>query len=47
MVRNLLVASGLSGSFIEVTSHGEGDPLVRTDDEVLEPLNRRVEITIK
>lgn len=47
MVRNLLVAAGLNASFIEVISHGEGDLLVPTDDEVLEPRNRRVEITIR
>lgn len=47
MIRNLLVAGGLDRSYIEVTSHGEGDPLVTTADGVLEPRNRRVEITVR
>jgi OmpA family len=47
MVRALLIDAGLSPSFIEVTSHGEADLLVRTADDVLEPRNRRVEITIR
>lgn len=47
MVRNLLVTAGLNDTYIEVFSHGEGDPLVPTTDEALEPRNRRVEITIR
>ena len=47
MIYKLLVGEGLDTSLIEVTSHGEGDPLVRTADEVLEPRNRRVEISIR
>ena len=47
MVRNMLVDAGLDGSTIEVTSHGEGDLLVRTPDEIAEPRNRRVEISVK
>jgi outer membrane protein OmpA-like peptidoglycan-associated protein len=47
MIRSLLVDAGLNAAFIEVTSHGEGDLRVRTADEVLEPRNRRVEITIR
>jgi outer membrane protein OmpA-like peptidoglycan-associated protein len=47
MVRNMLVDAGLDGSTIEVTSHGEGDLLVRTVDETAEPRNRRVEISVK
>ena len=47
MIRNLLVAGGLDRSYVEVNSHGEGDPLVPTADEVLEPRNRRVEITVR
>lgn len=31
---------------IRATSHGEGDPLVKTVDNVNEPKNRRVEVTI-
>jgi outer membrane protein OmpA-like peptidoglycan-associated protein len=47
MVRALLVDAGLSASTIEVTSHGEGDLLVRTPDDTPEPRNRRVEISVK
>jgi outer membrane protein OmpA-like peptidoglycan-associated protein len=47
MVRALLIEAGLDASLIEVTSHGEGDLLVRTADETPEPRNRRVEISVK
>jgi outer membrane protein OmpA-like peptidoglycan-associated protein len=46
-VRNILVSVGLDASLIEVTSHGEADPLIRTADETLEPRNRRVEIAVR
>jgi outer membrane protein OmpA-like peptidoglycan-associated protein len=47
MVRGLLVAEGLTPTLVVATSHGEGDLLVPTADGVLEPRNRRVEITIR
>lgn len=47
MVRNLLITAGLKPSFVEVTSHGEADLLVRTPDETPEPRNRRVEISVR
>jgi outer membrane protein OmpA-like peptidoglycan-associated protein len=46
-VRGLLVDAGLEPSMVEVVSHGEADPLIRTPDETFEPRNRRVEITIR
>ena len=46
-VRNLLVQAGLDPATIEVVSHGEAAPLVRTPDETPEPRNRRVEITVR
>jgi outer membrane protein OmpA-like peptidoglycan-associated protein len=46
-VRNLLVAAGLDSSLIELISHGEGEPIVRTADEIPEPRNRRVEIAVR
>jgi outer membrane protein OmpA-like peptidoglycan-associated protein len=46
-VRNILVAAGLSASLVDVTSHGEGDLLVKTRDNTSEPRNRRVEITVR
>jgi outer membrane protein OmpA-like peptidoglycan-associated protein len=46
-VGKLLVAAGLSGSIIELSSHGEAALLIRTPDETPEPRNRRVEITVR
>jgi len=43
----ILVANGAIPANITVTSHGEGNPLIKTADEVAEPRNRRVEITIR
>ncbi len=45
--RDLLVAAGLDGAHIEVAGRGEREPLVPTDDEVAEPRNRRVEISVR
>ena len=47
MVRARLIEAGLDPATIEVTSHGEGDLLIRTPDETPEPRNRRVEISVK
>jgi outer membrane protein OmpA-like peptidoglycan-associated protein len=46
-VSDILVKAGLAPSMIEVTSHGEGDLLVKTADNSPEPRNRRVEITVR
>jgi len=46
-IRAQLVQAGISANVIEVTSHGESDLLVKTADQVLEPRNRRVEITVR
>lgn len=46
-VRTILINAGLPTSTIDVTSHGEGDLLVKTRDKVPEPRNRRVEITVR
>jgi len=46
-VRNILVEAGLPVSTVEVVSHGEGDLLVKTRNNVAEPRNRRVEITVR
>ncbi len=46
-VRALLVEIGLHPAAIEVTSHGEAELLVPTADEVFEPRNRRVDITVR
>ena len=46
-VRNILVSIGLQPTIIQVISHGEADQLVKTDDEIFEPKNRRVEIMVR
>jgi outer membrane protein OmpA-like peptidoglycan-associated protein len=46
-VRDELVAAGLVLERIEVTSHGENNPLIPTADDVREPRNRRVEVTVR
>jgi outer membrane protein OmpA-like peptidoglycan-associated protein len=46
-VRDALVAAGLTIERIEVTSHGENNPLIPTADGVSEPRNRRVEVTVR
>ena len=46
-VRTMLIQVGLDPSTIEVRSHGESDPLVKTPDETAEPKNRRVEISVR
>jgi outer membrane protein OmpA-like peptidoglycan-associated protein len=46
-IRGRLVDAGVDRAVIDVTSHGEADLLVKTADEVPDPRNRRVEITIR
>jgi outer membrane protein OmpA-like peptidoglycan-associated protein len=46
-VRSILAKAGLPESLVEVTSHGEGDLLVKTGNNTPEPRNRRVEITVR
>jgi outer membrane protein OmpA-like peptidoglycan-associated protein len=46
-VRTLLAGVGVEASLIEVSSHGESDPVVPTPDNTLEPRNRRVEISVR
>ena len=43
----ILMKNGVLESSIVVESHGEGNPLVPTADEVAEPRNRRVEVVIR
>jgi outer membrane protein OmpA-like peptidoglycan-associated protein len=47
IVRDLLVSAGVPAPAVQVTSHGERDPLVPTADETSEPRNRRVEVDIQ
>jgi outer membrane protein OmpA-like peptidoglycan-associated protein len=46
-IRGRLVDAGIDRALIDVTSHGEADLLVKTADDVADPRNRRVEITIR
>jgi outer membrane protein OmpA-like peptidoglycan-associated protein len=45
-IAGLLASGGIDPSILEIDSHGEDNLLVKTGDEVREPRNRRVEITV-
>jgi OOP family OmpA-OmpF porin len=47
VVRTRLIEAGVDRSAIVVTSHGEATLLVPTADDVNEPKNRRVDITVR
>jgi outer membrane protein OmpA-like peptidoglycan-associated protein len=46
-VANILTAKGVDPSIIDITSHGKDNPLIPTGDQVAEPRNRRVEVTVR
>jgi len=46
-VASILRRNGVDPSVLDITSHGKDNPLVPTGDQVPEPRNRRVEITIR
>ncbi len=46
-VAGLLTKEGIDPSILEITSHGKDNPLVSTGDQVPEPRNRRVEVTVR
>ncbi len=46
-VSDLLIASGIPKDTVIIAGRGEREPLVPTDDEVEEPRNRRVEISVR
>src|SRR5262249_44197266 len=46
-VADLLVVQGVDRSSLDIDSHGKDDLLVKTADQVAEPRNRRVEITVR
>jgi outer membrane protein OmpA-like peptidoglycan-associated protein len=46
-IADLLVSQGADRSALDIDSHGEDDLLVKTGDQVSEPLNRRVEIVVR
>jgi outer membrane protein OmpA-like peptidoglycan-associated protein len=47
VARLYLIANGVDPSTIKITSHGELDLLIPTADGVLEPRNRRVDISVR
>ena len=46
-VAAILRGTGVDPSVLDITSHGKDNPLVPTGDQVREPRNRRVEITVR
>jgi outer membrane protein OmpA-like peptidoglycan-associated protein len=46
-VASILLGKGIDPSVLDITSHGKDNPLIPTGDQVPEPRNRRVEITVR
>jgi outer membrane protein OmpA-like peptidoglycan-associated protein len=46
-VARILSDAGVDPSVLEIVSHGKENPLVPTGDQVSEPRNRRVEVTVR
>ena len=46
-VKDQLVKNGVKESYIKTTSHGKENPLIKTEDNVYEPRNRRVEVIVR
>jgi outer membrane protein OmpA-like peptidoglycan-associated protein len=46
-VEKALLKAGINAEYISTTSHGEGNPLIPTKDNVAEPKNRRVEVIVR
>lgn len=46
-VRSLLIQQGFNAELIDAVGRGEREPLVPTDDDVVEPRNRRAEIEVR
>ena len=46
-VKQLLVDRGIDDTFMNVSSHGEENPLVKTADNVSNAQNRRVEVIVR
>ncbi|MDD2319620.1 MAG: OmpA family protein [Geobacteraceae bacterium] len=47
LIQKSLLSLGINPQFIEVTSHGEDNPLIITKDEIAERRNRRVEVVVR
>ncbi len=46
-VKELLEKKGVEPEIIHLDAHGESNPLIKTADEVAEPRNRRVDVTVR
>jgi outer membrane protein OmpA-like peptidoglycan-associated protein len=46
-VREAVLRLGIAADRVQVSGRGEREPLVPTEDEVAEPRNRRVELTVR
>lgn len=46
-ITDMLIGQGVAREFMTTTSHGEENPLVKTEDNVAEIKNRRVEIIVR
>lgn len=46
-VAGLIAATGTDTAAFQITSHGKNNPLIKTADNVDEPRNRRVEVTVR
>ena len=46
-VADLLATQGVDRSTLDIDSHGKDDLLIKTGDQIPEPRNRRVEITVR
>src|SRR5512134_275554 len=46
-VAALLASAGIDPSTLDIASHGKDNPLIPTGDQVSEPRNRRVEVTVR
>ena len=46
-VRDILLEAGIQAVSMDIAGRGEREPIIRTPDDVDEPLNRRVEISVR
>ena len=46
-VREMLIGRGMKADLVRAVGRGEREPLLDTEDEVEEPRNRRVEVTVR
>jgi outer membrane protein OmpA-like peptidoglycan-associated protein len=47
IVSRLLIEKGIKPEYLEISSHGKENPLIKTGDNVSEPRNRRVEVVVR